>query len=85
MDSFVATNKGKKKIMVSLDDKAVIERYNGRVKALDRFTARKYELKKEGYYIQHIGVETVQGKRIEKSKPIQRQKRVKVLGRWVNA
>ena len=85
MDSYIATKKGKK-IVISLDDKAVIERYKGRINAINRLTARKEELKKLGYQIQHVGVETVQGRRIEKSEPIQRQRKVrttKILGRRV--
>ena len=84
MDSFVAINKGNK-ITVSLDDKAVIECYPNRINAIARFTARKEELKKLGYRIQHVGVETVQGRRIEKSEPVQRQRKVRVLGYRVNA
>ncbi len=83
MDSFIATKKGKK-IVVSLDDKAVIERYNNRILSKARFTARKDELKKLGYRIQHVGVETVQGRRIEQSEPIQRQRKERVLGHWEN-
>ena len=83
MDSFVATLKGNK-IVVSLDDKTVIERYKGRIGAINRFTARKEELKKLGYRIQHVGVETVQGRRIEKSEPVQRQRKERVLGYRVN-
>ncbi len=78
MDSFIAIKEGKK-VTVSLDNKAVIERYKARIVALTRFTARKYELKKQGYHIQHVGVETVQGRRIEKSDPIQRQRKVRCL------
>jgi len=84
MDSFVAINKGNK-ITVSLDDKTVIERYKGRINAINRFTARKDELKKLGYRIQHVGVETVQGRRIEKSESVQRQRKTRVLGYRVNA
>ena len=83
MDSFVAINKDKR-ITVSLDNRAVIERYKARIAALARFDARKDELKKLGYHIQHVGVETVEGRRIENSKPIQRQRKVRVLGYQVN-
>jgi len=83
MDSFVAIKKDKQ-ITVSLDNKAVIERHKGRMQALIRFDDRKIELKKQGYRIQHVGVETIQGRRIEQSKPIQRQRKVRVLGQWVN-
>ena len=83
MDSFVAIKKGKR-ITVSLDDKVVFERHKARIAALARFDARKKELKKEGYHIQHVGVETVQGKRIEQSEPIQRQRKVRILGYQVN-
>jgi len=83
MDSFVAIKKDKQ-ITVSLDDKVVFERYKGNINAIARFTARKEELKKLGYRIQHVGVETIQGRRIEKSEPIQRQRKVRVLGQWVN-
>ncbi len=78
MNSFIAIKEGKK-VTVSLDNKAVIERYKGNINAIARFTARKDELKKQGYHIQHVGVETVQGRRIEKSKPIQRQRKVRCL------
>ena len=83
MDSYIAIKKDKR-IVVSLDDKAVIERHKRRINALTRFDARKDELKKQGYRIQHVGVETVQGRRIEKSEPVQRQRKVRVLGQWVN-
>ena len=83
MDSFVAINKGNK-ITVSLDDKAVIECYPNRINAIARFTARKEELKKLGYHIQHVGVETIQGRRIEKSESVQRLRKVKFMGRYVN-
>ena len=83
MDSFVAINKDKR-ITVSLDNRAVIERYKGNINAIARFIARKEELKRLGYHIQHVGVETVQGRRIEKSEPIQRQRKVRVLGYQVN-
>lgn len=78
MDSFIAIKKDKQ-ITVSLDNKAVIERYKARIAALTRFDTRKNELKKQGYHIQHVGVETVQGRRIEQSEPIQRQRKVKCL------
>ena len=78
MDSFIAIKKDKQ-ITVSLDNKAVIERYKARIAALTRFDTRKEELKKQGYRIQHVGVETVQGRRIEKSEPIQRQRKVRCL------
>ncbi len=78
MDSFIAIKKDKR-ITVSLDNKAVIERYKARIAALTRFDTRKEELKKEGYRIQHIGVDTIQGKRIEKSEPIQRERKVRCL------
>ena len=78
MDSFIATKNGKK-IVVSLDDKAVIERHNNRILSKARFTARKDELKKQGYRIQHVGVETIQGRRIEQSEPIQRARKVRCL------
>ena len=78
MDSFVAINKDKR-IVVSLDDRAIIERHNNRILSKARFTARKEELKKLGYRIQHVGVETVQGRRIEKSEPIQRERKVRCL------
>lgn len=84
MDSFIAIKKDKR-IVVSLDNKAIIERYKRNINAIARFTIRKEELKKQGYRIQHLGVETVQGRRIEKSEPIQRQKKVRILGRWVKA
>ncbi len=83
MDSFVAIKKDKR-IVVSLDNKAVIERHKGNLGAIARFTARKEELKKLGYRIQHVGVETIQGRRIERSEPVQRQRKVRVLGHWVN-
>ena len=83
MDSFVAIKEGKK-VTVSLDNKAVIERYKARIAALTRFDTRKEELKKQGYHIQHVGVETILGRRIEKSESIQRQRKVRVLGQWVN-
>ena len=83
MDSYIATKKGKK-IVVSLDDRAIIERYINRINAINRFTARKDELKKLGYHIQHVGVETIQGRRIEKSEPVQRRRKERVLGQWVN-
>ena len=78
MDSFIAIKKDKR-ITVSLDNKAVIECYKARIIALARFDARRKELKKEGYRIQHVGVETVQGKRIERSEFIQRQRKVRCL------
>ncbi len=78
MDSFIAIKKDKR-ITVSLDNKAVIERYKGNLGAIARFTARKDELKKLGYRIQHVGVETVQGRRIENSEPVQRQRKVRCL------
>ena len=81
MDSFIATLKGKK-ITVSLDNKMVFERYRNNINAIARFTVRKDELKRLGYHIQHIGVETIEGRRIEKSEPIQRQR--KILGQWIN-
>ena len=83
MDSFIAIKKDKR-ITVSLDNKIVFERYKGNINAIARFTERKDELKRLGYHIQHVGVETVQGRRIEKSEPIQRQRKVKVMGGWVN-
>ncbi len=83
MDSFIATKNGRK-IVVSLDDKAIIERYPNRKNALARFTARKDELKKQGYRIQHVGVETIEGRRIEKSEPVQRQRKIRMMGRWVD-
>lgn len=78
MDSFIAIKQGKK-IVVSLDNKAVIERHKGNINAIARFTARKDELKKEGYRIQHVGIETIQGRRIENSEPVQRQRKVRCL------
>jgi len=84
MDSFVATKKGKR-IVVSLDDKVVIERHTNRINAINKFDARKKELKKLGYHIQHIAVDTIQGKRIERSESVQRQRKIRVLGQWVNA
>ena len=83
MDSYIATKKGKK-VVVSLDDRAIIERHTNRINALNRFDARRKELKKLGYHIQHVGVETIQGRRIEQSEPIQRQRKVRMLGQWVN-
>ena len=83
MDSFIAIKKGKR-ITISLDNRVVFERYKGNINAITRFTERKEELKRLGYHIQHVGVETVQGRRIEKSKPIQRQRKVRMLGQWVN-
>jgi len=83
MDSFIAIKKDKR-ITVSLDNQVVFERYKGNINAIARFTARKDELKKQGYRIQHVGVETVQGRRIERSEPIQRQRKVRMLGQWVN-
>ena len=79
MNSYIAIKRDKE-ITVSLDDKAVIERHKKRINAIARWIARKDELKKQGYHIQHVGVETVQGKRIEKSEPIQRQRKVRCLG-----
>ena len=79
MDSFIAIKKDKR-ITVSLDNKAIIERHKGNIAAIARFTARKDELKKLGYRIQHVGVETNEGKRIERSEPVQRQRKVKCLG-----
>ena len=84
MNSFIAIKKGKK-IVVILDDKAVIERHERRILARARFDSKKGELRKEGYRIQHVGVETIQGRRIERSEPIQRQRKIRVLGRWVRA
>ena len=78
MDSFIAIKKGKR-ITVSLDNKAVIERYKARIAALTRFDIRKGELKRQGYHIQHVGVETILGRRIEQSEPIQRQRKVRCL------
>ncbi len=78
MDSFIAIKKDKR-VTVSLDNKAVIERYKARIVALTRFTARKDELKRLGYHIQHVGVETIQGRRIEQSEPIRRQRKVRCL------
>ncbi len=78
MDSFIATKKDKR-IVVSLDDRAIIERHKNRIIAITRFDARKDELKKSGYHIQHVGVETVQGRRIERSEPIQRARKVRCL------
>ena len=83
MDSYIAIKKDKR-ITVSLDDKVVFERHKARIVALARFDARRKELKKEGYRIQHVGVDTIQGKRIERSEPIQRQRKVRVLGYRVN-
>ena len=82
MNSFIAIKKGRK-IVVSLDDKAIIERHERRVLAKARLDDRKDELKKYGYRIQHIGPDTIQGRRIERSEPVQRQRKVKVLGQWV--
>ena len=78
MNSFIATKKDKR-IVISLDDGAIIERYQTRITAKDRWASKKDELKKLGYRIQHVGVETIQGRRIEKSEPIQRQRKVKCL------
>ena len=78
MNSFIAIKRDKE-ITVSLDDKVVIERYKKRINAIARFTTRKDELKKLGYHIQHVGVETVQGRRIEKSEPVQRARKVRCL------
>ena len=78
MDSFIAIKKDKR-ITVSLDDKAIIERHKGRMQALIRFDDRKIELKKQGYRIQHVGVETTQGRRIERSEPVQWQRKVRCL------
>ena len=78
MNSYIAIKRDKE-MTVSLDDKVVIERYKKRINAIARFTTRKDELKKQGYHIQHVGVETIQGKRIEKSEPIQRQRKVRCL------
>ncbi len=78
MDSFIAIKKDKR-ITVSLDNKAVIERHKGNLGAIARFTARKEELKRQGYRIQHVGVETIQGKRIERSELIQRARKVRCL------
>lgn len=83
MNSFIATKNGKK-IVVSLDDRTVSERHTNRINAKARFFTRKDELKKLSYRIQHVGVETVQGRRIEKSEPVQRQRKERVLGRYVN-
>ena len=65
MNSFIAIKNGKQ-IVVSLDDRAIIERYQTRITAKDRWASKKDELKKLGYRIQHVGVETVQGRRIER-------------------
>ena len=83
MDSFIATLKGKK-ITVSLDNRMIFERHSNSINAIARFTARKEELKRLGYHIQHVGVETIQGRRIEKSEPIQRQRKIRILGYRVN-
>ncbi len=78
MDSFIAIKKDKQ-ITVSLDNSTLFERYNNRIIALARLEARKEELKRQGYHIQHVGVETIQGRRIEQSEPIQRQRKVRCL------
>ena len=78
MDSFIAVLKDKRRT-VSLAGKAVIERHTNSINAISRFTARKDELKRLGYHIQHIGVETIQSRRIEKSKPVQRQRKIRCL------
>ena len=85
MDSFIATKKDKK-IVVSLDNKIIFERYRNNIQAIAKFTARKEELKRFGYHIQHVAVDTIEGMRIEKSEPIRRQRKVrttKILGRRV--
>ncbi len=83
MDSFAAIKDGKR-IIVSRDNTIVFERHSNNINAKARFVMRKEELKESGYRIQHIGNDTTQGKRIAGNSLIQSQKKIKVLGRWID-